>query len=85
VAWALVTIVISGALFLGGLAGLHGGRSDAMWSIVLALAGAGLAAGGLLVQDRNEVASWIVALPVGAVLSVVHGKALFAIGGPFRT
>jgi hypothetical protein len=52
---------------------------------VLALAGVGLAAGGLLVQDGSDVASWIVALPVGAILSVVHGKALFATGGPFRT
>jgi hypothetical protein len=85
VTWALVAIVVSGALFLAGLAGLHRGRSDALWSAVLALAGVGLAAGGLLVQDGSDVASWIVALPVGAILSVVHGKALFATGGPFRT
>jgi len=85
VALALATISVSGVLFLGGLVGLHGARSDAMWSAVLAVAGAGLAAGGLLVQDRPELDSWIVALPVGAALSVVHGKALFATGGPFRT
>lgn len=84
-AWALATIAISGVLVLGGLVGLRGGRSDTMWSAVLALAGAGLAAGGLLVQDRPDLDSWIVALPVGAALSIVHGKALFASGGPFRT
>ena len=82
---AVPLFVISGSLFLACLAGLHRRRSVATWSVVLAIAGTGLAAAGLLVQARPGAASWIVALPVGACLSVVHGRALFSTGGPFRT
>jgi NAD/NADP transhydrogenase beta subunit len=82
---AVPLFVISGSLFLAGLAGLHRRRSVATWSAVLAVAGAGLAAAGLLVQDQPGAASWFVGLPVGACLSLVHGRALFATGGPFRT
>jgi hypothetical protein len=85
---AVPLFVISGSLFLAGLAGLAGllrRRSVATWSVVLAVAGAGLAAAGLLVQDQPGAASWFVGLPVGACLSLVHGRALFATGGPFRT
>jgi hypothetical protein len=91
----VLTIVVAGVAFLVGLAGLaglagHAGPSSvpsrrAAWSAVLGLAGAGLAAGALLVQDEAPLGSWLVALPTGAALSVVHGRALFAAGGPFRT
>lgn len=81
----IVTIVASVALALAGLQGVHAGRSVGRWSMVLALAGAGIAAGALLVQDRAGVTSWLIAVPLGAALSVVHARALFAPGGPFRT
>jgi hypothetical protein len=85
VAWGAITIVVAGGAFVAGLVGLRTGRSPTPWSAVLALAGAGLAAGALLVQDDPGAASWFIALPVGAALSVAHGRALFPAGGPFRT
>jgi hypothetical protein len=52
---------------------------------VLAVAGAVVAIGTLLVQRDPDTASWLIAPMAGAVLSVVHGRTLFAQGGPFRT
>ena len=77
--------VVAGAAFVAGLVGLRSGRSTGAWSAVLAFAGAGIASAGLVVQDASDVASWIVAPVAGAAISVVHGRVLFARGGPFRT
>jgi hypothetical protein len=86
VTWAGVGLIaVSGAVMLLGLVALRSGRAVTPWSVVLAAAGAGVAAGGLLVQDQPGVASWVVALPLGALFSVVHARALFAPGGPLRT
>ena len=71
--------------FVAGLAGLRSGGHVAAWSATLAVAGAVIAVGGLRVQHDVDAASWLIAPVVGAVLSVVHGRALFASGGPFRT
>jgi hypothetical protein len=71
--------------FLAGLAGLRAGRAVPRWSAVLAVAGAVVAVGTLLVQRDPDTASWVIAPIAGAVLSVVHGRTLFAPGGPFRT
>lgn len=83
--WGIALLVVAGAAFVAGLGGLRSGRSVGMWSAVLALAGAGIATGGLLVQDARDIASWVVAPPAGAAISLVHGRILFAPGGPFRT
>jgi hypothetical protein len=81
-----VVIVALGAVaWLAGLAGMRSGRSLAVWSGVLAVAGGAVAAGGLLLQDDPGSASWLIAPLTGAVISVVHGRTLFAAGGPFRT
>lgn len=81
----VVTIAVTVASFLAGLLGVRSGRSVAVWSVVLALSGAGIATGCLLVQDVVEAASWVIAPIVGAILAVVHARVLFAPGGPFRT
>ena len=52
---------------------------------LLALAGVGVAIGGLLLLSDVSVASWIVAPLFLAVASVVHVRALFAGSGPLRT
>jgi hypothetical protein len=78
-------IAIGTAMFLVGLAGLRAGRSVGLWSWVLAVAGAVIATGSLLVQHDPGAASWLIAPVAGALLSLVHGRALFAPGGPFRT
>ena len=81
----IAVITLGTAAFIVGLAGLRAGRSVAVWSTVLAVAGAVIATGSLLVQHDPDTASWIIAPVAGAVLSVVHGRTVFAPGGPFRT
>jgi hypothetical protein len=84
-ALGIVTITLGVATFLVGLNVLREGHSVVVWSAVLAVAGAVIAAGGLVVQHDPDTASWIIAPVAGAVLSVVHGRTVFAPGGPFRT
>lgn len=81
----VVVLVGSAAVYAGGLLGLRTGRSVGSWSALLGLAAAGVACGALLVQADPDAASWILAPAAGAVLGVVHARALFAQGGPFRT
>jgi hypothetical protein len=81
----VVIVALGAAASLAGLAGMRSGRSLAVWSGVLAVAGAAVAAGGLLLQDDPGSASWLIAPMTGAAISVVHGRTLFAAGGPFRT
>jgi hypothetical protein len=52
---------------------------------LMALAGAGIGAGGLLMVDEVGMASWIVAPAVLALVAPLHVRALFAREGPFRT
>ena len=80
-----VAMAVSAAVFVAASVGVRSGRAPGLWSGLLALSGAGVAAAGLLVQGDADTASWIVAPPVGAVLALVHARALFATGGPFRT
>lgn len=84
-ALGIVVIAVGTGAFLAGLAGLRAGRAVPLWSAVLAVAGAVVAIGTLLVQRDPDTASWLIAPMAGAVLSVVHGRTLFAQGGPFRT
>jgi len=85
VSWGVVTLVTFGGLFAAGMIGVRSGRSVGLWTVALALSGAGLAAGALLVQDEPGLASWIIGPLVGAAIAPVHARALFAGGGPFRT
>jgi hypothetical protein len=52
---------------------------------LMALAGAGIGAGGLMMVDDVGTASWIVAPAVLALVAPLHVRALFAREGPFRT
>lgn len=53
--------------------------------MLMAVAGAGIGAGGLLILDDVGTASWVVAPAVLALIAVLHVRALFAREGPFRT
>jgi hypothetical protein len=53
--------------------------------VLMALAGAGVGVGGLLMLDDVGTASWIAAPAVVAVIAVLHVRALFFHEGPFRT
>jgi hypothetical protein len=53
--------------------------------VLMALAGAGIGAGGLLFLDDVEPASWVAAPALVAVIAILHVRALFARSGPFRT
>ena len=78
-------IALGTLAFLAGLAGLRSGGHVGAWSATLAMAGAVVAVGCLLVQHDPDAASWLIAPAIGALLSAVHGRTLFAPGGPFRT
>jgi hypothetical protein len=78
VAFGSVLIVVTGARLRTRL---PGPAIDAL----MALAGAGIGVGGLLMLDDVETASWIVAPAVLALIVPLHVRALFAREGPFRT
>ncbi len=81
-----VTLIAgSWALFAGTALWIR--RHAPAWVVdtLLALAGVGVAIGGLLLLSDVSVASWIVAPLFLAVASVVHVRALFAGNGPLRT
>ena len=59
---------------------LHPRLRDAL----MAVAGAGLGVGGLLLQSDVELGSWIVAPVLLAIVSPLQVRALFARGGPYR-
>lgn len=52
---------------------------------MMALAGAGIGVGGLLILDDVGTASWIAAPAVLALIAPLHVRALFGREGPFRT
>jgi hypothetical protein len=52
---------------------------------MLALGGAGIGVGGLLLLSDVEPASWVVAPVLLAVAAVANVRLLFAGQGPFRT
>jgi hypothetical protein len=52
---------------------------------LMALAGAGLGIGGLMMLDDVAAGSWVAAPAILAVVAPLHVRALFAPGGPFRT
>jgi hypothetical protein len=52
---------------------------------LMALAGAGIGAGGLLMFDAVGAGSWIAAPALVALIALLHVRALFAGEGPFRT
>jgi hypothetical protein len=81
----LAIVLTAGALAVvtaGRLrASLPRGAIDAM----MALAGAGIGVGGLLMLDDVGTASWIAAPAVLALIAALHVRALFGGEGPFRT
>lgn len=83
-AWGVGTLVGSGAVFSVGIVGVRSGSDLMLWTVVLAIAGAGLTAGALLVQHAPGLASWLIAPPVGAVLGVANVRALFGPRGRLR-
>ncbi len=52
--------------------------------VMLATGGAGLAVGGLMLLTDVSPVAWIVAPVVSGAATVLHVRALFATGGPFR-
>jgi orotate phosphoribosyltransferase-like protein len=82
-AWAILGA--SAALLLVASLVLRTRLRPIVVDVVVGLAGAGVAVGGLLFLDEVGVASWIVAPVFLAIAAIVHVRALFAGTGPFRT
>jgi hypothetical protein len=56
-----------------------------MIDTLMAVVGAAIGVGGLMMLDDVGKASWIAAPAVLALIAPLHVRALFARGGPFRT
>ena len=80
----VATLAVSAAVFLGAIFGVRSGRNMTLWTVVLGVAGAGLAAGALLVQRDPGLASWLIAPPVGVALGVVNVRLLLGSGARSR-
>jgi hypothetical protein len=81
-----VAVIVLGsalALFVGGW--LRTSLPPTAVDALMALAGALIAAGGLLMLDDVNTASWIAGPVMLAVIAPLNVRALFARGGPFRT
>jgi hypothetical protein len=83
--WGIVLIVVS-AVAVGSSPFLVRNRwSGTVFTTVLALGGAGVGIGALMLQTDVGTASWVLTPIVLAIFAVAHVRALFAAGGPFRT
>jgi hypothetical protein len=59
--------------------------SSAAFTLGLAVSGATLGAGALLLVDQVPRTAWILTPAIMAILSAVHTRSLIAGDGPFRT
>jgi hypothetical protein len=84
-AWGIVLIVVSSFAIGASPFLLRNRWSGGVFNAVLAIGGAGIGVGALLLQSDVGAASWILTPIVLAILAVAHVRALFAAGGPFRT
>jgi hypothetical protein len=81
----VVVIVVGSALALLVGGWLRTSLPRAAVDALMALAGALIAVGGLLMLDDVNTASWIAGPVMLAVIVPLNVRALFARGGPFRT
>jgi hypothetical protein len=81
----VVVIVVGSALALLVGGWLRTKLPQAGVDALMALAGALIAVGGLLMLHDVNTASWIAGPLMLAVIAPLNVRALFARGGPFRT
>ena len=81
----VVVIVVGGALALLVGGWLRASLRPTAVDVLMALAGALIAVGGLLTLDDVNTASWVAGPTMLAVIAPLNVRALFARGGPFRT
>ncbi|MEO8477472.1 MAG: hypothetical protein ABI572_10550 [Actinomycetota bacterium] len=80
----IAVIVGSGALVLGAALARRRMRR-LLADAVVALGGAGLGVGGLLVLEHPARSAWVIAPLSIAILAVLQVRVLTAPGGPMRT
>ena len=81
---AVVVLVVASGLALAVVLPLRERLRPWIRDALLALAGAGLGVGGLLLQTDVELGSWIVAPLLLGIVTPLQVRALFARGGPYR-
>jgi hypothetical protein len=81
----IAVIVIGGVLALLTAGWLRATLPQLGTDGLMALAGATIGVGGLLMLDDVNTASWIAGPAMLAVIAPLNVRALFARGGPFRT
>jgi hypothetical protein len=79
------TLLVASAVLLLATFPLRARLRPRVVDALLALGGAGVGVGGLLLLNDVEPASWVVAPVLLAVAAVAHVRILFAGQGPFRT
>jgi hypothetical protein len=81
-----IAIILGASTFASIVGGPLRKRLPGYWvDALMALAGAGIGAGGLLMFDDVSSGSWIAAPALVALIALLHVRALFAGEGPFRT
>lgn len=81
----VTTLAASILLGLAAAFPLRERMSSWLVDTLLAISGAGMAVGGLLLLEDVSGVAWLVTPPVLAALTVIHVRALFAGSGPLRT
>jgi hypothetical protein len=81
----IAIVLTAGALAVVTAGRLRTSLPRAAIDAIMALAGAGIGIGGLLMLDDVGTASWIAAPAVLALIAALHVRALFGGEGPFRT
>jgi hypothetical protein len=79
------SLIAVGTVAIVGTLALQDRVPSSLRDAIVAIAGASLALGGLLLLEDPSVASWLLTPVVVAVLAVTHVRLLFAGEGPLRT
>ncbi len=81
----IVVIVVAATLLVATAGWVRPRIAPARTDVLLALEGAALGLGGLLVQHGVGTAAWILTPLAIALVAVLHVRVLFAGSGPLRT
>jgi hypothetical protein len=82
---AWTTLLASAALLLWTVLVVRPGSSQRAVDVLLGLGAAGVAIGGLLLQQDVGLFSWLITPVLLAALAIAHVRVLFAGTGPMRT
>ncbi len=83
--WAILVILLSSILVIAGTFPLRVRLPHRWGNLLLAIGGAGVGIGGVMLLDDPAPNAWVVAPAVLAGMTVIHVRMLYAGQGPLRT